>query len=48
VGECVEAVGQPELGEQFEGGRVDGVPAKVAVEVGVGFEECDRDAAAGE
>ena len=48
MGECVEALGQPELGEQFEGGRVDSVPAEVAVEVGMGFEQRDRDAAAGE
>ena len=46
--ESMEAVGQPELGEQLEGGRVNGVATEVAVEVGMRFEEDDRDAAAGE
>src|SRR5207237_8188775 len=31
-----------------EGRRVNGVAAEIAVEVGMGFEEGDRDAAAGE
>src|SRR5581483_8949599 len=48
VGELVEAVGEAELVEDFEGGRVDGVAAEVAVEGVVGFEQDDGDAAAGE
>jgi hypothetical protein len=34
--------------EEFEGGGMDGVAAEVAKEVGVLFEDGDRDAGAGE
>ena len=48
VGEGEEFVEEVELVEEFEGGGMDGVAAEVAKEVGVLFEDGDRDAGAGE
>ena len=39
--------GEPELVENFEGGRMDGVAAKVAQEIAVLLEDNDRHAGAG-
>ena len=48
VGEGEEFVEEAQLVEDFEGGGVDGVAAKVAEEVFVFFEDGDGDAGAGE